>query len=306
MSRRAGIAIALLAFGVMCVCWDEASADERHHGTSITAASVGPRADGVDQLKLYPGSEIRDGRDYPFARTIAGSARYDGITVDGPHLLIEGARFSSSLDIYTSRTVVLRGVSVRVAANAPTAVLTRPGAGRLIAIYSDFGGAEGAIVGTGLALRADSAHIHRSHISNAGDGIQISASHVRVTSNWIETRAAAVGDHNDTVQILGDPTGITIARNRILNPNPQTSCITILGRNIVISDNVLAGGGWTMYGGADNNGKGGGAANKVRVTGNIFARTFYPKSGSFGPISYWDRRNRWRDNRFDDGTAITP
>ncbi len=276
------------------------------HGQDMTAAHVGPAAAGYRDLKAFAGSEIKDGKSYPFAREIAGPAAYDGFEIDGSHLLIEAAAFSSSLDVYTSKTVVLRGVSVRPATHSPVALLTRPGAGPVYVLWSDFGGSGTRAVDAGLALRADAATIFRSRISGASDGISVSGSGVRLIENFIETRAASVGDHNDAIQLLGAPMDVEIARNKILNRNPQTSCIMMLGANISVRGNYLSGGGWTIYGGAANNGKGGADASNITVTGNVFGRDFAHKSGHFGPVTYWGKANAWSDNRFQDGTPVVP
>ena len=156
--------------------------------------------------------------------------------------------------------MVLRGVSVRPATHSPVALLTRPGAGPVYVLWSDFGGS-----GT-----------------------------------------RAVGDHNDAIQLLGAPKDVEIARNKILNRNPQTSCIMMLGANISVRGNYLSGGGWTIYGGAANNGKGGADASNIAVTGNVFGRDFAHKSGHFGPVTYWGKANAWSDNRFQDGTPVVP
>jgi hypothetical protein len=105
--------------------------------------------------------------------------------------------------------------------------------------------------------------------------------------------------------LLGAPTDIEIAGNKVL-PNPQTSCLTLLGARITVHANYLAGGGWTIYGGANNNGHGGGAAGDVTVTDNIFGRDYFAKGGHFGAVSYWSQANVWRDNRFSDGNRIVP
>ena len=49
-----------------------------------------------------------------------------------------------------------------------------------------------------------------------------------------------------------------------------------------------------------------GGASIVIVTGNIFGRDYADKSGHFGPVTYWDKANTWRDNRFQDGTPVAP
>lgn len=276
------------------------------HGKEIAETSVGPAAAGYRELKSYAGTSIKDGATYPFARAVAASASYDGFEVKGAHLLIEGVAFTSALDIYTAMPVVLRGVSVRPQSHSPVALLTRPGAGPVYALWSDFGGGGERAIDAGVAVRSDNATIFRSRISGAADGLSVSGSHVRIIENFIETRAASAGDHNDTIQMLGAPNAIEIARNKILNRNSQTSCVTILGSDIDVRGNYLSGGGWTLYGGAANNGKGGGGASNVAVTGNVFGRDFAKKSGHFGPATYWDKSNSWSNNRFVDGAPVAP
>lgn len=276
------------------------------HGEAITVTNVGPVAGGFKDLRTFAGSTIKDGQVYPFAREIAQSATYDGVEIEGPHLLVEGAAFMSSLDIYTSKTVVLRGISIRPKSPSPIALLVRPGAGAVYVLWSDIGASAANAVGSAIALRGSRAYVYRSRISNAADGISISASGVKIEENFIETRAASLGDHNDAIQLLGAPSEITIRRNKILNRNPQTSCLYLLGQHIDVRSNYLSGGGWTIYGGAKNNGHGKGAASDVSVTDTIFGRDYFKKSGNFGPVTYWSKGYDWRDNRFSDGTAVKP
>lgn len=271
-------------------------------GKDVSETNVGPKVAGFTKLRRFPGSELRDGKAYPFVRSIPATATYHGIEVEGPHLLIEAASFDGPLDIYARQTLVLNAVTIRPAGKAPMALLVRPGAGKLYVFYSDTGG-EAADIDAAVALRGDHAVLYRSRISGAADGIQMSGSGIRIEENLITTRRARTNDHNDAIQLLGNPKDVSIIGNRIINTNPQTSCITILGTKIAVRDNLISGGGWSLYGGKDNNGKGGGATD-IEVTGNTFARDLYPKAGHFGPVAYWDTRNIWRDNRFDDGRDI--
>lgn len=298
---------AALVFVALTVRAEETAATQKiGHGQEITAKIVGPSAAGYKTLKKYAGAAIKDGKTYPFVQEVEASATYDGFTIDRPHVLIEAAEFLSSLDIYTAKTVVLRGVSVRPKTHSHIALLVRPGAGQVYVLWSDIGADGANAVGAGIALRGASALVYRSHVSNAADGISISASGVRIEESLIETRMASPGDHNDAIQVLGAPGHITIARNKILNSNPQTSCLYLLGRHIDVRSNYLSGGGWTIFGGAQNNGHGKGSARDVSVTDTVFGREYSAKSGSFGPVSYWDKTNNWRDNRFSDGKPVSP
>lgn len=298
---------------VVALMWGAyALAGSVSHGRGINATNTGPRAAGYATLSPVGGGEIKDGRTYPFAREIAGPATYDGFKVAGPHLLMEGVAFSAPLDISISRPVVFRGVSVRVAAGSPWTVLVRPGAGPVYFLWSDAGGdgadAGGKAPGSALQLRGGGATVFRSHLSGAADGIDISGAQIAITETLIDGLAVFEGSHNDAIQLAETAVDVTIARNKILNVQPQTSCLYLLGRNIRVSGNYLAGGGWTIYGGAKNNGHGGEGAAPVTVVDTIFGRDYFTEAGHFGPVSYWDkgRGNTWMDNRFDDGKAVAP
>lgn len=310
---RAALALLIaFAFGLAAANADERpAAPPLSHGREITRHSVGPQAAGYRDLKIYAGGEIKDGRAYPFAREVPASASYDGFKVEGPHLLIEGVAFTSALDISRSTPVVLRGVSVRVPPGSPWTILVRPQAGVFHLLWSDAGGNEtaGKPPASGLDIRNTASVIYRSHLSRAADGIDISARNVLISESLIDELANFPGSHNDAIQLAGTAADIKIERSRILNANPQTSCLYILGRNISITGNALSGGGWTIYGGAKNNGKGGAGASGVAVTDTIFGREYYVKSGNFGPLTYWDAAapgNVWKNNRFSDGAAIDP
>jgi hypothetical protein len=73
--------------------------------------------------------------------------------------------------------------------------------------------------------------------------------------------------------------------NTIRNPCSQTSAILISTNSspisdVTITDNLLAGGGYTLYCDAGPNVTGGEV-----VTGNRIARTFWPDGGWYGPLA---------------------
>jgi hypothetical protein len=106
------------------------------------------------------------------------------------------------------------------------------------------------------------------------------------------TRFCTSPEHLDGFQTNG-ATGAVIRHNTVRNPCAQTSAIALFGavRDVTVADNLLAGGGYTLYCGSPN-------ATDVRVTGNRFARTWQPQSGRFGRMTACNagvtaRRNGW-------------
>ena len=284
------------------------------HGRDIEAANTGPSAAGYDDLQPAEGGEIKDGRVYPFARAIPQTAIYDGFEVKGPHVLIEGVAFTRPLDISLSQPLVMRGISVRVEPDSPWTILIRPQAAPVYVLWADIGGnptsASHKATPSALQLRGDNATVFRSHLSHTGDGIDISGRNITISQTLIDDLATFEGSHNDGIQLADTSADVRIARTKIKNANPQTSCIYVLGERVTITDTFLAGGGWTLYGGANNNGHGGKGASNVAVNNTIFGRDFFPKSGYFGPVTYWDHKtalgNAWSGNSFENGLAIAP
>lgn len=282
------------------------------HGSDISKADVGPAAAGISPVAQKFSGQIATGKTYAFAQAIPASATYDGFTVAGPHLLIEGARFDVPLDISLSLPIVFRGVEVRVPATSPWTILVRPGAGSVYFLWSEAGGDQTAsdrhAPGSAMQLRANGAVIYRSRFSSTADGIDISGGNVQIKASLIEDLLSPPSAHNDAVQLAESAVDVVIEKSKILNSNPQTSCLYLLGQRIKVSQSYLAGGGWTIYGGERNNGHGGGSANGVAITDNVFGQDYFKKSGHFGPLSYWAHApaNIWHNNYYADGRAVTP
>jgi hypothetical protein len=78
-----------------------------------------------------------------------------------------------------------------------------------------------------------------------------------------------------------------------LNPTATT--------NVTVTGNLLAGGGFTVYGPQGR--PGAGPSKNVVVTGNEFSARFFPNGGYFGAVSYWENGigNRWSNNTWADG-----
>lgn len=93
--------------------------------------------------------------------------------------------------------------------------------------------------------------------------------------------------------------------NTIRNPCSQTSAILISTNSSAISsvritNNLMAGGGYTLYCAATAGGTGG---DPEVVTGNRIARTYRPQGGYYGPIAYCDSAEVFTGNVWDDTGA---
>ena len=286
-----------------------------HHGADLDRNLVGPRAAGLAPMAEHAGGEIRNGAVYPFARRVETAASYDGFRVDGPHILIERVAFTDPVDVYATLPVVFRGVVIRTRNEAPWALHTRPEAGRIYLLWSAFGAASAAgapdnrsgALARGLYLRSSGATVYRSHVSDTADGIQIHAAGARIVETLIDRLVAWRGDHNDGIQMLGRGADVEIIRCRVVNTNPQTSALNLIGDRVRVVSSYLAGGGWTIYAGMHHPPRRPGMTREVVLRDNILGREAFAKGGSFGVVTGWDAAgggNVWTGNRFADGEPI--
>jgi len=155
------------------------------------------------------------------------------------------------------------------------------------------------------ALNSGSFHVTRVDVSGGPDGVTM-GSNSSLTDSYIHDLGAFEGAHNDGVNSDGR-TNTSIIHNTVLNAIGQTSALTIgtsdAPSSLIVRDNWLAGGGYTVYGGL-----GGGVGNGIIFENNIFSRQYYPNSGAYGPVAYWQASNgnTWTNNKFDNGTVINP
>jgi len=96
----------------------------------------------------------------------------------------------------------------------------------------------------------------------------------------------ADGPHFDGFQSDGGR-NITLRHNTIRVPYAQTSAILMSTntspiRDVSIVDNLMAGGGWTVYCGTST---GGPVLGTLTFSGNVIARTYFPKGGYWGPAT---------------------
>jgi hypothetical protein len=104
---------------------------------------------------------------------------------------------------------------------------------------------------------------------------------------------------------------VTFDHNTFLNAHNQTAAV-YLGLNsgqtmgpVSITNNLLAGGGYALYGG--ESGDGTGVVVSETVTGNRFSRLYFAHGGAYGPTAYMPSSYTWSGNIWDDtGRAVTP
>jgi hypothetical protein len=191
------------------------------------------------------------------------------------------------------------GISLRHTSNVTiqdsTITGLTAGAGRMMAgikdLYAD---------STGLTILRD-------NIRLAETGVQLESGLVQ--DSYIHAAGFVAGDHvNGVTSNGGGGDLLTIAHNTILIDRGQTDAIGLfedfgVQQNRVITDNLLAGGGYSIYGGQNTDGP---ATSNISITDNQFSTIYYPNAGVYGYITHFSfdgSGNTWSGNAWT-GTTI--
>jgi hypothetical protein len=115
----------------------------------------------------------------------------------------------------------------------------------------------------------------------------------------------------DMVRVDGGPvsgTTLTVRHNTIFNQLNATSAIAIYSNpgnpchDITVADNLLGGGGYTIYAGGDRD-----PTYNIVISGNVFSTKV---KAEYGPAAFFNRHgpgNLWQGNKWDSGrTASAP
>lgn len=152
--------------------------------------------------------------------------------------------------------------------------------------------------------------IKNNNISDWRTAVQVSSG--LVTGNYIHSPGYITGDHVNGIYDTGSTQPLTISGNTIFNSMSQTDAITLEASapnspvaNKTITGNLLAGGGFTIYGGDSL----GNTTSSITIQNNRFAQLYYPTTGQFGPVAYYQANgtgNTWTGNTSDTtGQPIT-
>lgn len=187
--------------------------------------------------------------------------------------VVEGIRTGGPIDI-KANDVTIRNVHVTYSGNA-FAIRTYDGfSGTTIedVTVELLPGEEGRVPNAGIQGGEDIT-VRRTEISGTGDGIKASPGSV-YEDNWIHlSRAPGSDKHLDAIQ--GGVSDLVIRGNVLDVPNHAGGNAAYINttfaeeppRNIVIADNWLNGGNYTLYVGRTKEGD---FMEDVRVTGNVF------------------------------------
>jgi hypothetical protein len=140
-----------------------------------------------------------------------------------------------------------------------------------------------------------------NNIFQASTGVQIYQGLIQ--GNYIHHLGMVSTDHVNGLTTNGDTHPLLIRHNTILDSYGQTDAIGLFQdfgvvSNVTIDDNLLAGGGYTIYGGEGSKGQ----SSHIVVTRNRISTKFFHLGGQYGPAAYFDPHgpgNVWSGNVWD-------
>lgn len=231
------------------------------------------------------------------------------VEVDGNGTVFDGFVLHDNLDVTASNVTISNvrdivggdtfGISLRHTKNVTVkdseVGYTGPASGRLLVGIKDIYG------------DSTDTQILTSEWYGTSTGIQIDEGLVQ--GNYVHDLLLTGGDHINGTTSNGGSAQLTIDHNTVLNSYGQTDAISLFEdfgaqTNKTISNNLLAGGGYTIYGGAN---AGGQQTSNIKIVGNRISRLYFPNGGSFGPLAAFDQNgpgNVFTGNVWDD-TGIT-
>jgi hypothetical protein len=161
---------------------------------------------------------------------------------------------------------------------------------------------------TGIVIKND-------NISRFRTAVQISTG--LIAGNYIHDPGYIHGDHTNGIVATGTVKPLTVYGNTVFNNLGQTDDISLNASrsgqevaNKIVVDNLLAGGGYSVYGGSARNDP----TWNIVIKDNKFGQLYYPLGGHYGPVAYFDPTgkgnvwsgNLWSGTELPDKVAVLP
>jgi hypothetical protein len=221
----------------------------------------------------------------------------------GPLTITSGGTTISGLDIYGGVTISADNVTIemsRISANAWAVIKIDPHQTGIVVRDCTIDGLGAGPDGNGNQGIMGQGTFLRNNISNVENGIVLTGNKNVIEGNLIHALNAGGAPHYDGIQIDGGISDVIIRHNTIINSHGAAGAIMIDNEfgpvsDIVIEDNLLAGGSYTIY----SDGK----FNDNPITGiSIINNHIGP--GQYGPVLFRKNRPNYLQNANDGWSLV--
>jgi len=209
------------------------------------------------------------------------------LTVTQPNTVIDSMEIDGCLTIgSTANNVTVKNSLIR-SKDCTWNIDDTAGATGLKVIDSEIDGLGGTTGDAGI--HGYGYTLTRVNIHGTGDGLKVGTGDV-IQDSYIHDLAITSSSHNDGIQCLGT-TSLTINHNTIIVKAGATSAIILSTgsaddmRNIMISNNLLGGGAYTVYGGYQAGKDVLSRVSNIQILNNQFTTQIFPNSGYWGPLT---------------------
>jgi hypothetical protein len=235
----------------------------------------------------------------------------NNITVTTPGTTIKDVALEGSISVEANNTtiedtdVTVNGTQTCGESCGGRGIWIKPGVtGTLIQNVSCHGGALSGSNVTQYCIMSNSSAttIKQLHAYNCTECL---AGPMNLSNSFInESDATIPQEHYEDIYYGGGGGPLIVNHNTMLNQQGQTAVVFAsvdFGNQttLTITNNLMAGGGYMIYGGGS--GSGGKVVGPVTITGNRFSREFYPNGGSYGVAAYMNEAvTTWSGNEWDE------
>jgi hypothetical protein len=193
--------------------------------------------------------------------------------IDTPGAIIEGLDIKGSV-IINAPNVTLKNCKVTNSGN--NVVLIKPGVTGALVKNCEIDNLSAG----GQCIAGQGTFLH-NNIHDCADGIDVRGDNTLIQGNFIHRMNGTADSHLDGIQADGGFSNLTINHNTVINEQNQTSAVMLDNYwgpidTVAITNNLLVGGGYTVYINEVAKGQaGGGPVTNVTVANNRIGRGYW-------------------------------
>lgn len=211
-----------------------------------------------------------------------------------PGTVINGADISQGCIDVRAKNVTIK--STRIRGSGCYAVIRTDGATGLLIEDTEIDGLSQDATAFGIAAHNGGFMCLRCNVHHIGVAFSGNdTGPMTIRDSWAHDIIQNSTSHNQDVLSNGSTKGITLWHNRFDDPLNEVSAISLFGdfgpiQNVVVDDNLLNGGAFTIYGGCDGNKPYGMQCRNIALTNNHIMRApepgaYWPNGGYWGPLT---------------------